>query len=175
MKEKNVFYVSTLIRDHSLIAYANAPAFLDDPFLIRWGDPEAIKALKDPAYGAKARADVNFPKLAPSYQTAMLNFKKLYDAGVRLALGADTGPPGRFYGYFEHLELEQMVKAGLTPQQALQIATLEGARSLGMEKDFGSLENGKRADMILLDADPLEDILNTRRIGRVWVGGRAVE
>jgi imidazolonepropionase-like amidohydrolase len=67
-----------------------------------------------------------------------------------------------------------MVQAGLTPAQALQTATLNAAQCLRVEKDFGTLEKSKRADLIVLDADPLENILNTRKINQVWIGGREV-
>ena len=102
------------------------------------------------------------------------NLKKLFDAGVKIAFGTDTGPPARFQGYFEHRELELMVQAGFTPSQALQTATSNAAECLGIAGDVGTLETGKRADLILLDADPLEDILNTRKINRVWIGGREI-
>ena len=90
------------------------------------------------------------------------------------SVGTDTGPPARFQGFFEHRELELMVQAGLTAAQALKIATLGSAECLRAEKDIGTLEKGKRADLIVLDADPLENILNTRKINQVWIGGREV-
>jgi imidazolonepropionase-like amidohydrolase len=68
-----------------------------------------------------------------------------------------------------------MVQAGLTPSQALQTATLNAAECLGISKDFGTLEKNKRADVILFDADPLDDITNTRKINQVWIGGREVD
>jgi imidazolonepropionase-like amidohydrolase len=174
LKEKNTFAVATLTREESTFIYAKPPAFLDDPFFSRWADPEVIKTLKDPAWGKKVRADPDFSKYSGQLKMGQKNLKKLFDARVRLAFGTDTGPPARFQGYFEHRELELMVQAGLTPAQALQIATLGSAECLGVERDFGTLEKGKRADVLLLDADPLEDILNTRKISQVWIGGREV-
>ena len=91
-----------------------------------------------------------------------------------MAFGSDSGPPARFQGFFEHRELELMVAAGLTPAQALQVATLNAASALRITNDFGTLAKGKRADLILLDADPLADIRNTHKINKVWVGGREV-
>jgi imidazolonepropionase-like amidohydrolase len=105
---------------------------------------------------------------------AQANLKKLWDSGVRVAFGTDTGPPARFQGYFEHRELELMVQAGLRPEDALRAATANSAAALGIARDFGTLEKGKRADMILLGGDPLQDIRNTRKIERVWIGGREV-
>lgn len=174
LKEKKTFAVATLTREESTFVYAEPPAFLDDPFFSRWVDPDVIKTLKDPAWGKKVRSDPDFSKYPGQLKMGQRNLKKLFDAGVKLGFGTDTGPPARFQGYFEHRELELMVQAGLTPAQALQIATLSSAECLGIDKDFGSLEKGKRADLVLLDADPLEDILNTRKISQVWIGGREV-
>jgi imidazolonepropionase-like amidohydrolase len=174
MKEKGTFYAPTLTREWALLTYAEAPAFLDDPFLTRLADPEDIKDLKDPAWGKKVKAGPDYPKLKAPLAMAERNLKRLFDAGVKIALGSDTGPPARFQGYFEHVELAMIVDLGLTPAQVLQIATLGSAQSLGIDKDFGTIEKGKRADLLLLDANPLESILNTRQINRIWIGGREV-
>jgi imidazolonepropionase-like amidohydrolase len=74
-----------------------------------------------------------------------------------------------------HAEMEERVKAGLSPGQALEAATRVNARFLGAEGDLGSIEEGKVADLLLLDADPLADIRNTRRIHAVIQGGRLVD
>jgi imidazolonepropionase-like amidohydrolase len=106
----------------------------------------------------------------------MHNLKVLSDAGINIAMGNDSGGgPGRFQGYFEHLELEYEVKAGLTPMQALISATSGAARALNIAKDGGTLEKGKWADFIVLNANPLEDIRNTRKIDSVWIGGVEVQ
>jgi len=172
LKEKKTFAVATLVREESTFIYATPPAFLDDPFFNRWIDPEIIKQLKDPAYGARIKADPDFSKFPGQLAMAKKNLKKLSDAGVHIAFGSDSGPPSRFQGFFEHRELELMVEAGLTPAQALQAATSNAATALRISGDFGALTKGKRADMILLDADPLADIRNTRKINKVWISGR---
>ena len=120
------------------------------------------------------KSDPDFAKYPGQLKMAQANLKKLWDAGVRVAFGTDTGPPARFQGYFEHRELELMVQAGLRPEDALRAATANSAAALGIARDFGTLEKGKRADMILLGGDPLQDIRNTRKIERVWIGGREV-
>ena len=96
---------------------------------------------------------------------------KLSRAGVAIGTGTDIWqiPNG------VHLELEQMVKAGLTPGQAIHAGTGAAARILGAEKDLGTIEVGKWADLILLDADPLADIRNTQKIWRVIQYGRVVD
>jgi imidazolonepropionase-like amidohydrolase len=174
LKEKNTFAVPTLVREESTFIYAQPPAFLDDPFFNRWIAPEIVSQLKDAAYGARVKADPDFSKYPGQLKMGQKNLKKLWDAGVTVVFGSDTGPPARFQGYFEHRELELMVEAGLTPAQSLQAATSNAARALHISGNFGTLEKGKRADMILLDADPLIDIKNTRKINKVWIGGREV-
>lgn len=101
------------------------------------------------------------------------NIKRLSDAGVLIAFGTDTVTPGRFYGFNEHLELEGLVSAGLTPLQAIAIATSTSAELLGV-KQLGTLQPGKRADFIVLDANPLDHIANTRKIADVYPQGRAL-
>jgi imidazolonepropionase-like amidohydrolase len=175
LKKHKTFAVSTLVREESTFVYATPPAFLDDPFFNRWIDPDIIKQLKDPAWGARVKADPEFSKFEGQLKMAQKNLKTLWDAGIPIAFGSDSGPPARFQGFFEHRELELMVEAGLTAAQALQSATLNAAEALRISNDYGTLAKGKRADMILLDADPLADIRNTRKINKVWIGGREVD
>jgi imidazolonepropionase-like amidohydrolase len=96
---------------------------------------------------------------------------ELSRAGVTIGTGTDIWqiPTG------VHMELEQLVAAGLTPAQAIRAATADAARILGADKDLGTIEAGKWADLVLLDADPLVDIRNTRRIWRVVHDGRVVD
>jgi imidazolonepropionase-like amidohydrolase len=89
-------------------------------------------------------------------------------------MGTDTGPPYRFQGYFEHLELEYMTKAGMTPMQTLVSATSTAARCLNAADQFGTLEAGKWADLVVLGANPLDDIRNTQKIDSVWIAGNRV-
>ena len=106
-----------------------------------------------------------------AFKIAMRNLKKLADAGVRIGFGTDTGPPGRFQGFFEHWEMELMVQAGLTPMQVIQSFSSVAAEALGISDQFGTLAVGKAADLVVLDANPLEDIRNTRTIHAVYIGG----
>jgi imidazolonepropionase-like amidohydrolase len=88
--------------------------------------------------------------------------------GVRLYAGTDFGC---FYGASLHWELEFLVEAGLSPLEVLRIATQEAAMAVGMEDDLGTLDPGKLADIVLLNANPIEDIRNTQAIWRVIKGG----
>jgi imidazolonepropionase-like amidohydrolase len=94
-------------------------------------------------------------------------------AGVTLLAGSDIAGP-RVPGFSLHDELVLLVEAGLTPLQALQAATLTPARVLKRADDLGTVATGRLADLVLLEADPLADIGNTRRIAAVVMGGRAL-
>jgi imidazolonepropionase-like amidohydrolase len=89
-------------------------------------------------------------------------------------MGTDSGPVGRFQGYFEHLELEHMVAAGLTPMQVIASATSGAARCLNVADRLGTLRPGMEADFLVLGANPLDDIRNTRTLESAWVRGARV-
>jgi Amidohydrolase family len=93
-------------------------------------------------------------------------------AGVGILAGTDTGNPFCFPGFSLHDELGLLVQAGLTPMQALQAATINPARFMGRERELGTVETGKLADLVLLDANPLADIANTKKINAVVYNGR---
>jgi imidazolonepropionase-like amidohydrolase len=93
-------------------------------------------------------------------------------AGVPILAGTDTAAGVRVYpGFSLHKELELLVEAGLTPMEALEAATLNAGKYLGLA-DTGTIERGKRADLVLLDANPLADIKNTQKIRSVVLAGR---
>ncbi|HUF70506.1 MAG TPA: amidohydrolase family protein [Longimicrobiales bacterium] len=96
-------------------------------------------------------------------------------AGVRVMLGTDSGDSYVFPGFAVHDELKELVRAGLTPAEALRAATLTGAEFLGRTADFGTVAVGKRADLVLLSANPLDDIRNTQRIEAVVLDGRYLD
>ena len=97
---------------------------------------------------------------------------EMHRAGVRILAGTDTGATYAFPGFSLHDELEALVGAGLSPLEALQTATLNPAKFLGQEKQLGTIEKGKTADLVLLEVDPLENISNTHRIAAVIANGR---
>ena len=95
------------------------------------------------------------------------------DAGVLVVAGSDAGNIGTFHGPAVLREVELLVQAGLSPARALRAATLDAARALGRERDLGSVEAGKLADLVVLDASPLEDVRNLARVHAVVKGGVA--
>ncbi|MGA7315276.1 MAG: amidohydrolase family protein [Silvibacterium sp.] len=104
---------------------------------------------------------------AARWQIYIDTLRALHSAGIPIVAGTDQAIPG----YSLHRELEIYVEAGFTPLEALQAGTIRSARAIGVEKESGSLEVGKRADVLLLDADPLADIRNTRKVWRTVAGG----
>lgn len=99
---------------------------------------------------------------------------KLNAAGARLVLGADTGLPNHPWGYAEQRELELLVAAGLTPMQAIVAGTSRAAAYLKLA-NLGTLASGNIADFLVLDANPLDDILNTRRISQLYIQGHEID
>ena len=106
------------------------------------------------------------------FATELSLTEKMHKSGVLFLAGTDTPNPSILPGFALHDELKLMVSAGFSPMEALQTATLNPARYLGKEKDLGTIETGKLADLVLLDANPLDDISNTRKIRAVILDGR---
>jgi imidazolonepropionase-like amidohydrolase len=164
---------ATLSREASMFVYGKTAPFANDPFFTRRISPQVLAQLNNPAYQQKMRSDPDFSMYPGFLHTAEHNLKALADAGVPYAFGTDSGPPGRFPGYFTHWEMELMVQSGLTPMQVITAATGSAARFLHAE-DLGTLEKNKWADMIVLDKDPLDEIKNTRTISAVYIAGKRV-
>jgi imidazolonepropionase-like amidohydrolase len=174
LKAKGVCLCPTLMREVSTFVYESTPAFFADPFFLEHADRQQVATLREPARQDAMRKSASAQRYKAALDVASRNLKRLSDGGIPIAMGTDTGPAGRFQGYFEHMELELMAKAGMTPRQILQAATRDAARCSKVDQDLGTLEPGKWADFVVLDADPLVDILNTRKINSVYVAGNAV-
>jgi imidazolonepropionase-like amidohydrolase len=113
----------------------------------------------------------NAMKFQPVMQSMVTSVKKLYDAGVIIVAGTDMGFPG----FSLDRELELYVSAGLTPAQAIQTATITPAQAMGIDKQTGSVEAGKQADIILVDGDPLKNISDIRKVSVVIKAGRVYD
>jgi imidazolonepropionase-like amidohydrolase len=172
MKKNHAFYCPTLTREVAVFTYSETPAFFSDPFFLKEADPAEMAKMEDPKRQETVRNDKGALWYKEHLPVAMRNLKILSDAGIPIAMGTDSGGgPGRFQGYFEHLELEYETKAGLTPMQALVSATSGAAKAINISAQVGTLEKGKWADFVVLSANPLDDIRNTRKIESVWIGG----
>ena len=173
MKENDVCYVPTLVREISTFVYSEVPEFFDDPFFLKDADPAVLEALRDPERMARVAESRSAQGYREHYPIAMANVKAVADAGVTIAFGTDTGPAARFQGYFEHIETGEMAEAGLSPEQILRSATADAAACLDLE-GVGTLTAGNWADFLVLDEDPLEDIANLRSISQVVIAGNTV-
>ena len=176
MKRNNVAYVPTLTRDLSVFIYETEPAFWQEPFFQKgmYVYKTQVDILKDAKMQEEARNSPAVQRIKGALQQANRNLKLLSDAGVVIGMGTDTASPndlGRWPGYFEHTEMELMVQSGLTPMQVIAAATGNAARLLRLD-NVGTLAPGKEADLVVLNANPLTDIRNTRQIDSVWIAGR---
>ncbi|GAA0305879.1 amidohydrolase family protein [Sphingomonas oligophenolica] len=172
MKAKGVWQIAATLSREASFTYDLLP-FVDDPFFSRGVTPAVIDQLKDPTRRKRLASGPNFPKYPGVLNLAMANFAREAKAGIPYGMGTDSGPTARFPGYFAHWELELMVKAGVTPLQALTAATGRNAQ-LMHATNVGTLQAGKAADLLVLDKDPTRDIRNTRTIDMVFVAGERV-
>jgi imidazolonepropionase-like amidohydrolase len=175
MKQKNVSYIPTLTRDLSVFVYESTPDFLKEPFFQRGMAlyKEQVPLVTSPEYHDKLKKDPNTEVIRKALVEANKNLKTLSDAGITVAMGTDSGVannPGRWQGYFEQVELEMMNKAGMSPAKVLLAATGDAAKMMGL-KDVGTLQPGNWADLVVLRANPLDNIRNTRAIDSVWIAG----
>ncbi len=174
MKEHKVWYVPTFTVDESFFVYAERPAFMQTEFFQDAAGPKLMAKFDAPGYGERINQDSQTAQHRKDFAIGQQNLKRLFDAGVNVGFGTDSGAlPGRIPGFAEHRELELMVEAGLTPMQAIMAATGENAKLLHLP-DRGTIALGKRADLMVLDSDPLLDIRNTRKISAVYHEGRSV-
>jgi hypothetical protein len=130
---------------------------------------------QDPRSALKTASAEQIDRLKAEYEFHQRLVVTMQRHGVGLLAGTDTGDAYVLPGYSLHDELELFVQAGLTPAQALRTATINPARYFGIEARAGSIAPGKRADLVLLEANPLDDIRNTRKISSVVVRGRLLD
>jgi imidazolonepropionase-like amidohydrolase len=174
MKSSGICLTPTLMREVSTFVYESTPDFFSDSLFLKHANRAWMASLEEPSRQQQMRSSSSAQRYKAALEVASRNVKLLSDAGVPIAMGTDTGPMGRFQGYFELMELELMVKAGMTARQAVIAATRNAARCMKVDRDLGTLEPGKWADFVALDADPFSDIRNVRRISSVWIAGNAV-
>lgn len=174
LREKGICVCPTLMREVSTFVYETTPPFFSDPLFLAHADKAWMTQLQQPDQQRAMRESASAQRYKVALDVASRNLKRLSDVGIPIAMGTDTGPTGRFQGYFELMELELMVKAGLTPRQALLSATRDAARCMKVDADLGTLDVGRWADFMVLNADPLANIANIRQIDSVWIAGNRV-
>lgn len=174
MKAHSTWYIATINLDECFYILAEQPAWTKEPFFQNALQPALKAQLNDPAYIEKMLKSPRVPIFKKAVAINQANVKALYDAGVKVAFGTDSGAiPPRIPGFAEHRELQLMVASGLTPLQAINCATSRAAALLGLS-DRGILAPGKLADFVVLTANPLDDITNTEKIAAVWHRGKKV-
>jgi imidazolonepropionase-like amidohydrolase len=174
MLKNNVYQMPNIATPERGI-HATTPPWLDEPALAGLlrdtESPEVIARVRasyvgrDPAVAERNRR---------GYEILQKSLARLNSAGVRIVLGSDTGLEDHFFGFAEHKELQLMVEAGMTPMQVIVAATSRAAEFLALP-DRGTLAAGKRADLLVLDASPLDDIRNTRRIAKLYLAGAEID
>lgn len=172
MLEADVCLVPTLTREISTFIYAERPDFFDDPFFLERA-PDDLAQFQTPEFQESQRSyAAQFWEQA--LPLALENMKALHDGGVGIAMGTDSGPFARFQGYFEHVEMEMMADGGLTPAEVIHASTGGAAECMGLAGSVGTFQPGAYADLVVLNADPLADITNTREIESVWISGNRI-
>ncbi|RYE94579.1 MAG: amidohydrolase family protein, partial [Myxococcales bacterium] len=175
LKAHRTWYIATLALDEASFVYAERPAWTLSPFLRQAIGPQVTAQLDDPDWRARVLGDAK--KLAEdraSLAMGLANLRRLHDAGVAIGFGTDAGAqPLRIPGVAEHRELALMVQAGLTPLQAITVATRRAAELLGLD-DRGTLAPGKLADFIVTDGRPDVRIDDLAQLTAVWHRGKPV-
>lgn len=154
-------------------SFIGDPDFRNDPRL-KYIQNFLKKQYWEDGYGFKSRTAEDNARARRVFQKQIEVVGMMKRAGVDFIAGSDTANPHVFPGFSLHDELALLVQAGFTPMEALQAATRDPARYLGRLDSVGTIEKGKIADLVLLDANPLTEIGNTRKINAVVVGGKLI-
>lgn len=173
---RNGTYITPTHGTRKMDAFADDSAYRRDARMkyiplrqqMAWhADANGMVASDSSAAGRKSYMDF--------YTKGLTLTREAYRAGVPVMVGTDAGDSFVFAGSSVHDELDELVKAGLTPAEALRAATLSGARYLERTAEFGTVQAGRAADLVLLDGNPLDDIRNSRRIHAVVLAGRPLD
>jgi imidazolonepropionase-like amidohydrolase len=176
MRKRNIASITTLAAEEatSRRRLANL-SFLQEPLVRDTMPPQFVTELTIYAKRPLTDREGRIARRAEGRLRARMgNAKRLVDAGVLVAAGTDVAYPGNFFGEALHRELELLVEAELTPLQAITLATKNAALLLKEEKDWGTLEAGKRADLVVVSGDPARRIGDTRNISMVMQRGRII-
>ena len=173
--EHEVFVDPTLMVFWGMLFFADVPEIINHPDnlkmpkrLLNWWEKIRPRTLANYSSGPLSVRRATFEK----YQRLV---GMLHRAGAKILVGTDAPEPQVPPGYSLHHEMELLVESGMPPADVLASATVNNARVLGEEENLGSIKAGKLADIVMLDADPLEDIKNSRKIHRVIKGGKVLD
>jgi imidazolonepropionase-like amidohydrolase len=170
LRSLRIVFAPTLVRQELAWLYTEHPELLDDPEVARSVEADRIEGVRSAARGAHASAAER-----EEYARAMRNTRKFAAAGIPIGVGSDGGSASDFPGLMTHREMALLAEAGLAPMEVITAATRNGALALGKLDELGTIEPGKRADLVLVGANPLEDVRNLRKIERVMLDGQWVD
>lgn len=175
--ERGLFVITTLtVEEYSARRRLAEVKFLDEPLIADTTPPWFLTELRAEATRNLSETEKNdAQKSAAGFDEMKRNVKKLLDAGVLLAAGTDAPYPGVFQGEAIHHELELLVAAGMTPLQAIRTATSHAARLMHAEEEWGSLQPGRAANVVIVAGNPAERISDTRKIETVIFAGKILD
>ena len=174
MKEKKISLSPALTALEARFGYAERPSWLGEQAMREVYPPALSAYLAAPAIMNKFKRNPQIGAYRQQFETASKNLKKLAESGVTVTLGSGSGLADTFPGYFEHRELELMVKAGVSPMDTITAATSSSAAALGIS-DLGVLAPGKKGSFIIFSTNPLENITNSKDIDAVYVNGNDID
>jgi imidazolonepropionase-like amidohydrolase len=182
--DHGVTFTPTLTNAQGGWNFAEHPELLEDAAIRAAFDADSLARWQDPAGREEVLTSPGLSERKADFARSLRFVKALSEAGIRLTTGSDSGTPNVPMGWGTHREIELLVKAGLSPMQAIVAATRQGAELLsglasggesagaGNGAGYGTIAAGKAADLLVLDANPLADIKNTRAIHRVMQAGQ---
>ncbi|MBW2524788.1 MAG: amidohydrolase family protein [Deltaproteobacteria bacterium] len=178
LKARNVIYIPTLAVYEGYSEVLGQDVRLSD-IERRYGDPQAVDSWRDFAVVPSATPEREIAERRVALEKKMpvqrKNLGKVFRSGVTIAAGTDAGNIGTLHGAALHRELELMAEAGMSPSAVLVAATKNAAQVFSKTPSFGTIEKGKIADLLVVDADPLTDVRHLQRIHRVVKGGIVLE
>jgi len=175
--DRGLFVITTLtVEEYSARRRLADVKFLDEPLIADTTPPWFLTELRAEATRNLSDAEKSdVQKSAAGFDEMKRNVKKLLDAGVLLAAGTDAPYPGVFQGEAIHHELELLVAAGMTPLQAIRTATSNAARVMHAEEEWGSLQTGRAANVLIVAGNPAERINDTRQVETVILNGKILD
>lgn len=175
MRQHGTWYIPTLGVDEAFFRFAEHPDVLRQPMVRKGLNDKLLAQFSDPEWAKSQLKNLNGHFWRAGLKNNLANTKKLVDAKVNVGFGTDSGAmPLRVPGYAEHRELELLIQAGLSPAQALTLATSRAAELLKLS-DRGAISVGRRADLIVVDGDSTADLDAMNKIVQVYQAGQAAE
>ena len=176
-KAKSIFFISTLaVQEVDTRRRLKDLSFLQDPLIADTVSPWQIKSLADYAQKSLTPSEQEqSAKALTEFKNAETNVRRLWDAGVVIAAGTDAAYPGDFQGEGLHHELELLVESGLSPAESITAATKNAAAIMNASEEWGTLEPGKLANLLLIDGKPDQNIRDTRRIVMLIKEGQIID